>query len=54
MEFNNRTYYEMNHLLREYGAPKSSWTSRLGFGNSRKWKDHKGPNPLMMQGLDRS
>ncbi|MEM9631990.1 MAG: hypothetical protein AAGA50_11740 [Pseudomonadota bacterium] len=54
MEFNNRSYYEMNHLLREYGAPKTSWSSRIGLKRSRKWKDQKGPNPLMMMGLDRS
>lgn len=54
MEYNNRSYYEMSRLLREYGAPVTSSSTRTDLKKNRKWLDQRGPNPLMMMGLDRS
>ncbi|WP_157738910.1 MULTISPECIES: hypothetical protein [Stappiaceae] len=55
MELGNRHYFEVDTLLQKYGAPRSNWTPRLRQGKQgAKWQDQKGPNPLVLKGLDRS
>jgi hypothetical protein len=41
--------------VKALNAQKAWLSSALGFDRAKdKWKDFKGPNPLMMMGLDRS
>lgn len=51
----NNRFYEVDDLLKKYGVPRTNWVARLRRPeNSDKWRNHKGPNPLLMLGLDRS
>ncbi|WP_156958903.1 hypothetical protein [Labrenzia sp. DG1229] len=54
MEWTNNSYHEIDRMMREYGARKPQAVPRHGSAQARKWADQKGPNPLMLMGLDRS
>jgi len=40
--------------VKEYNGQRSEPTEKHGSVRAAKWQDQKGPNPLMLMGLDRS
>ncbi|CTQ51946.1 hypothetical protein LP7551_00462 [Roseibium album] len=55
MRNRNRPVYAVDINVQALQAQQAWWGSALGGSRMKdKWKDCKGPNPLMMMGLDRS
>ncbi|WP_305987337.1 hypothetical protein [Roseibium sp. MMSF_3544] len=48
------SYYDIDRLVKEYNGQRSEPTEKHGSVRAAKWQDQKGPNPLMLMGLDRS
>lgn len=55
MNSKRRSYDSVDVMARAAQSQQDFFGSIFGFGkNKGKWHDRKGPNPLTMQGLDRS
>ncbi|MEM8701000.1 MAG: hypothetical protein AAGF82_04180 [Pseudomonadota bacterium] len=55
MKFRGQTYDSVEIMARAAQSQGDLFGSFFGFRkNQGKWHDRKGPNPLTMQGLDRS
>ncbi|WP_306141421.1 hypothetical protein [Roseibium sp. MMSF_3412] len=55
MNSKRRSYDSVDIMARAAQSQQDFFGSFFGFGkNKGKWHDRKGPNPLTMQGLDRS
>nr|WP_319383460.1 hypothetical protein [uncultured Roseibium sp.] len=55
MKYRGKSYDSVDVMARAAQSQQDFFGSLFGFGkNKGKWQDRKGPNPLTMQGLDRS
>ncbi|WP_299472807.1 hypothetical protein [uncultured Roseibium sp.] len=55
MKFKNSPLDTVDIMARASHDQQARLSSLFGFGKQiSKWKNHKGPNPLTMLGLDRS
>ena len=55
MKYRGQSYDSVDVMARAAQSQQDFFGSLFGFAkNKGKWQDRKGPNPLTMQGLDRS